>query len=75
MTKLTLEKDVIIKRVEGIEEEVVEMQKLAAIPFPEFSTGNVFKLAQYHLHRALEGTAPPNTGKLPKKWVSLELFL
>mgnify|MGYP001570211508 CR=1 FL=1 len=31
------------------------MEKLAKIPFDEFKNGVGFKLAQFHLHRALEG--------------------
>lgn len=55
MDKLPLEKDVIVKRMDGIQAEVEELQKLARIPFDEFQEGVGFKLAHYHLHRALEG--------------------
>ncbi len=55
MTKLTLEKDVITKRTDGIQSELVELQNLVQQPIQEFTTGSGFKLAQYHLHRALEG--------------------
>ncbi len=55
MTGLVIEKDVVIKRVEGIELELSELRKLAQISFDEFSAGDGWKLAQFHLHRALEG--------------------
>lgn len=55
MDKLPLEKDVIVKRIDGIQGEVVELKKLAQIQFDEFQEGVGFKLAHYHLHRALEG--------------------
>lgn len=55
MNKLLLEKDVIIKRVEGIEGELSELKKIGEKPFDEFESGDGWKLAQFHLHRALEG--------------------
>lgn len=55
MTKIPLEQDIILKRINGIEGEISEMQILAKIPLNEFRDGIGFKLAQYHLHRALEG--------------------
>ena len=55
MDKLSLEKDSIIKRIDGIQGELTELRNLAHIPFEEFQTGVGFKLAHYHLHRALEG--------------------
>lgn len=55
MTKLALDKDVITKRLEGIEAEIAELVKLSQIPKMEFTAGPGYKLAQYHLHRALEG--------------------
>ncbi|OHA64276.1 MAG: hypothetical protein A2940_01530 [Candidatus Wildermuthbacteria bacterium RIFCSPLOWO2_01_FULL_48_29] len=55
MEKPELEKDVIVKRIDGIQGEVEELRKLAQIPFEEFQAGVGFKLAHYHLHRALEG--------------------
>lgn len=51
----SLEKDVLIKRINGIQNEIKDLEKLGAMPFSEFSDGDGFKLAQYHLHRALEG--------------------
>lgn len=50
-----LEKDTILKRTNGIQLEMEELQKLGILPFAEFSEGDGYKLAQYHLHRALEG--------------------
>lgn len=55
MTKLALDKDVIVKRLDGIEAEVTELQKLAQLPPAEYALGVGHKLTQYHLHRALEG--------------------
>lgn len=55
MNKLEVEKDVVIKRMDGIQGEVAELRTLAQIPFEEFQTGVGVKLAHYHLHRALEG--------------------
>lgn len=55
MDKLSLEKDSIIKRIDGIQRELTELRNLKQIPFEEFQTGVGFKLAHYHLHRALEG--------------------
>lgn len=55
MKKLSLEKDVIVKRIDGIEAELTELQKLSGQEFTEFADGDGWKLAQFHLHRALEG--------------------
>ena len=55
MTKTTIEKDVVLKRVNGIQADVRELEALADEPFETFSHGVGFKLAQFHLHRALEG--------------------
>ena len=55
MTTPAIEQEVIIKRINGIQGEIAELANLAKIPFEEFHTGVGFKLAQYHLHRALEG--------------------
>ena len=51
----TIEKDIVIKRINGIQEELKELLKLAQLPYDEFAEGVGFKLAQYHLHRALAG--------------------
>ncbi|OIN88501.1 hypothetical protein COW80_05370 [Candidatus Beckwithbacteria bacterium CG22_combo_CG10-13_8_21_14_all_01_47_9] len=55
MTKLKLEKNIIVKRLEGIEAELVELKQLSEQEFAIFSAGDGWKLAQFHLHRALEG--------------------
>lgn len=55
MTKLKLEKDVIIRRIEGIEAEITELKKLGETDPDKFKVGDGWKLAQFHLHRALEG--------------------
>lgn len=50
-----IEKDIVIKRINGIQQELSELGKLGSLEFEEFSKGDGFKLAQFHLHRALEG--------------------
>ena len=55
MTPLPIERETVIVRMNGIQGEILELQTLARIPFKEFAGGVGFKLAQYHLHRALEG--------------------
>lgn len=55
MTTLKLEKDIIIKRIEGIASEIAELKKLGEQNLDKFQTGDGWKLAQFHLHRALEG--------------------
>ncbi len=54
-TQSALERDVILVRISGIEGELAELRKLAAEPLETFASGTGHKLAQYHLHRALEG--------------------
>lgn len=51
----SVERDVILVRISGIEGELAELKKLATEPFETFAHGVGYKLAQYHLHRALEG--------------------
>lgn len=55
MTPLPLDKTTILNRVNGIQGELAELRKLLALPFPKFRDGVGFKLAQFHLHRAVEG--------------------
>ena len=55
MTPLPLDKTTVLNRDNGIQGELAELRKLAQIPFGEFSDGVGFKLAQFHLHRAVEG--------------------
>lgn len=50
-----IEKDVIVKRLDGISNEIIELRKLASLSYQEFASKNGYKLAQFHLHRALEG--------------------
>lgn len=47
---LAIERDIVVKRIEGIELELVELHRLAALSKEEFSSGTGHKLAQYHLH-------------------------
>lgn len=55
MTSLKIEKDIIIKRMEGIEGEVASLEELGKKSLVEFQGSDAWKLAQFHLHRALEG--------------------
>ncbi len=55
MNTNAIEQDVVMVRVNGIEGEIAELGKLAAEPLETFASGVGYKLAQYHLHRALEG--------------------
>jgi uncharacterized protein YutE (UPF0331/DUF86 family) len=55
MNKLVLDIETVLKRVNGIQGELKELEQLGKIPFVEFKDGVGFKLAQFHLHRALEG--------------------
>ncbi len=55
MSKDAIERDVVMVRVNGIEGELTELRNLAKEPFETFAAGTGYKLAQYHLHRALEG--------------------
>ena len=55
MNTLHIEKDIIIARVDGIEAEVKELKRLNKQSLEIFSSGDGWKLAQFHLHRALEG--------------------
>ena len=55
MVQGVLEKDIILKRVNGIQNELAELRKLGSSTFEEFRAGDSVKLAQFHLHRSLEG--------------------
>jgi hypothetical protein len=55
MKTLAVEKDVVLKGVNGIETELAALKELAKLPFEEFKQKKGFELGQYHLHRALEG--------------------
>lgn len=55
MTNLKIEKDIVLKRIEGIEGEIKELQLLKGKSFEEFKNSDAWKLAQFHLHRCLEG--------------------
>ena len=53
--KQPLETDTIIKRINGIQAEIAELQKLGIQSLDEFSSGYGYQLAEHHLHHALEG--------------------
>lgn len=55
MMSNAIERDIVLKRINGIQQEVTELEKLRALSFDEFKGGDGYKLAQYHMHRALEG--------------------
>lgn len=55
MSANAIERDVVMVRVNGIEGEIAELTKLGRESLDVFSSGNGYKLAQYHLHRTLEG--------------------
>lgn len=50
-----IERNAIFPRLNGIAEDVAELRKLGQLPREEFIRGPAYKLAHYHLHRALEG--------------------
>lgn len=55
MKNLPLNKEIILVRLNGIEGELIELTKLRKLSQKEFKEGDGFKIATYHLHRALEG--------------------
>lgn len=55
MKNLPLDRDTILKRINGIQLEAEELRKLGELLFEEYKNGTGHKLAEYHLHRALEG--------------------
>lgn len=55
MNHFSIEQDVVLKRIGGIQAELRELETLSQEPLEKFRDGVGFKLAQYHLHRALEG--------------------
>lgn len=50
-----IETDIIFKRLAGIEQDLAELRTLGAQDLHAFSADMGHKLAEYHLHRALEG--------------------
>jgi len=55
MKNFPIEKDTVLKRVNGIQIELAELEKLGELSFENFQKEKGFELGQYHLHRALEG--------------------
>lgn len=55
MTDLILNKETILKRINGIQEEIKQMKKAGDVDFSEYEKSDKYKIAEYHLHRALEG--------------------
>jgi uncharacterized protein YutE (UPF0331/DUF86 family) len=55
MKRLPVEKDTVLKRVNGIQVELAELGKLGQLSYENFQKEKGFELGQYHLHRALEG--------------------
>lgn len=50
-----IDSQVVLARLNGIEAEVAELRELAQLPFDTYVQKPNFQLAEYHLHRALEG--------------------
>ena len=55
MKQLPIEKDTVLKRINGIQIELAELGKLGQLSYENFQKEKGFELGQYHLHRALEG--------------------
>lgn len=55
MKNVPIEKDTVLKRINGIQVELAELEKLGMLLFEDFQKEKGFELGQYHLHRALEG--------------------
>jgi len=55
MKNLPIEKDTLLKRINGIQTELAELEKLGHLSHEDFQKEKGFELGQYHLHRALEG--------------------
>jgi len=55
MKHLPVEKDTVLKRINGIQVELAELEKLGQLSYKDFQKEKGFELGQYHLHRALEG--------------------
>ena len=55
MHQRNLERDVIVKRINGIQAELAVIREFSTLSFDEFQKARGFELGQYHLHRALEG--------------------
>ena len=55
MKKLPIEKDTVLKRVNGIQIELAALEQLGKLSYEQFQKEKGFELGQYHLHRALEG--------------------
>lgn len=52
---LSLEREAIMPRIDGIRKNISKLQRLGQLPFEQFSKGDSFDLAQHHLRLALEG--------------------
>lgn len=50
-----IEREAVLPRIDGIQKNLKKLEKLAKLPFEEFSDGDPFDLAQHHLRLALEG--------------------
>ncbi len=55
MIQKAIEKDIILKRINGIQKDIFELKKLKVISFEKFKDSDYFNLAQFYLHRVLEG--------------------
>ena len=55
MKNTPINKEVILLRMNGIQGEIEELRNLRDLSFNKFSNNSGYKIAHYHLHRALEG--------------------
>lgn len=50
-----IESQIVLTRVNGIQDDLRELQELRGIPFTVFQSEKKFENANFHLHHALEG--------------------
>lgn len=55
MSQLSLEREAIMPRIDGIRLNIKKLRKLGETPFAEFQTGDCWDLVQHNLRLALEG--------------------
>lgn len=55
MTILSVEREAVVPRIDGIRKNIRKLEQLAALPLDQFRDGDAFDLAQHHLRLALEG--------------------
>ena len=55
MSRLPLEREAILPRIDGIRKNLERLERLGKLPLKKFSAGDDFDLVQHHLRLALEG--------------------